>query len=290
MSSREAAVVEFVGRVEFAVPINRAVLRDQRLSFGARGVFCFIWDLPAGWKLRLSHLAGMSPDGRDAIRSRLRELERVGAVEIEPIRDANTGRVSGKRWIVFAPELWAKDSGLKPSYATEERVSRTSEKSYFGETNGKGLLGCAKANIKVEASSAEPAAMAEKSDQRKLRPHASGIECWYLSDELAASKLTAEYSPEELVAAIAAAVTAGKNPVPGTVKKYLKDAAKTKADLIAREAHAQQIAAQDAEHNFPIPTEKQIEMLPAVQRRLISARMNRLTAPENSGKALLDRH
>lgn len=37
------------GKVSYAKPIHRALLRDARLSFGARGLFAFIWDLPRNW-------------------------------------------------------------------------------------------------------------------------------------------------------------------------------------------------------------------------------------------------
>lgn len=36
-----------VGEVAFSKPIARAVLRDSRLSFGARGLFCFLLRIPA---------------------------------------------------------------------------------------------------------------------------------------------------------------------------------------------------------------------------------------------------
>ena len=47
------ATVIHVGRVDYSVPILRAVLRDSRLSFAAWGGFCFIWDLPDNWHIRL---------------------------------------------------------------------------------------------------------------------------------------------------------------------------------------------------------------------------------------------
>jgi len=97
---------------KYTRPVDRAVARDARLSWGARGLFIFLADLPEGWRIQISHLTSMAPDGRDAVRARLGELERVGAVRIEPVRLVD-GTCCGYRWIIFAPENWAKESPLK---------------------------------------------------------------------------------------------------------------------------------------------------------------------------------
>lgn len=126
------AEVVFEGREVFAQPIHRAVLRDRRLSWGARGLFAFLWDLPDGWKLRSSHLAGMGPDGLTAVRSRLGELEVVQALRQEPLKDPETGRLAGKRWVVRSPVLWAVEAPLSPltgaknADSTEGEVFRSS--------------------------------------------------------------------------------------------------------------------------------------------------------------------
>ena len=87
------------GETEFSKPIARAVLRDGRLTFGARGLFTFLWDLPHGWRPNVEHLSKMGPEGKDAVRTKLRELQSVGAMRIEPIQDGK-GRLSGKRWVL----------------------------------------------------------------------------------------------------------------------------------------------------------------------------------------------
>lgn len=125
------------GAVDYSVPLPRALLRDARLSFGARGLFAFLWDLPRGWILRLAHLIWMGPEGRDALRARLRELERVGAIRIEPLRDTETGRLAGKRWILVAADRWAVAAPL----STEERVFRSSAGPNIGEPAARGYQG-----------------------------------------------------------------------------------------------------------------------------------------------------
>jgi len=57
------------------------------------------------------HLAKMGPEKRDAIRSRLYELEKVKAIRIERLR-GDGGRLEGCRWVLVAPERWARELPL----------------------------------------------------------------------------------------------------------------------------------------------------------------------------------
>ncbi len=124
------------GEIDFAKPIHRALLRDARLSWGARGLFSFLWDLPRGWRPRLSHLVCMAPDGRDAVRSRIKELECLGAIRFEPIRGEG-GRLCGKRWVLVSPERWAVAASLSSIGFTEDRKTRSSVNPIVGKTGAK---------------------------------------------------------------------------------------------------------------------------------------------------------
>jgi hypothetical protein len=122
----------------FSKPIARAVVRDERLSWAARGLFVFLWDLPDGWRLRASHIAKMGPQGRDAINSLLKELQHVGALETKHIRSSD-GTFNGKRWLVRDPGLWAKESKLSKAACNtaEVRDIQPSENSNIGEPETK---------------------------------------------------------------------------------------------------------------------------------------------------------
>lgn len=124
------------GEIDFAKPIARALLRDARLSWGARGLFAFLWDLPRGWRPRIAHLVSAGPDGRDAVRARIRELEAVEAMRIEPIV-GDGGRLAGKRWVLLAPHLWAIEAPLAADGKTEERKTRKSGNPIVGEADAK---------------------------------------------------------------------------------------------------------------------------------------------------------
>lgn len=141
----ESFEIQREGEVNYSKPLARALLRDGRLSFGARGLFAFLWDLPAGWRANSEHLALMSPQGLTAVRTLLKELEKVGAMRSEPIRNAS-GRMAGKRWILVTPERWATESLLSTNKtldaapeasSAERRVFRSSVKPTVGKSNTK---------------------------------------------------------------------------------------------------------------------------------------------------------
>ena len=57
---------------------NEAV-RDDRLSWKARGVHHYILSCPDAWRTNIAHLVRQSDkDGRDAVKSALKELESLG--------------------------------------------------------------------------------------------------------------------------------------------------------------------------------------------------------------------
>lgn len=124
------------GEIDYAKPLHRALLRDARLSWGARGLFSFLWDLPRGWRPRLAHLVCMAPDGRDAVRSRIKELEGLTAIRFEPIRGEG-GRLCGKRWVLVSPERWAVAAPLSCTGFTEDRKTRSSVNPIVGKTDAK---------------------------------------------------------------------------------------------------------------------------------------------------------
>jgi hypothetical protein len=109
----ESTTLVHEGREDnWARPVHRAVIRDARLSWGARGLFIFLWDLPSNWRPRVNHLKDMGVDGREATRSRMKELEALGAIRLELARGLD-GKVEGTRWVIVSPARWAQESKLK---------------------------------------------------------------------------------------------------------------------------------------------------------------------------------
>ncbi|MEE2034790.1 replication protein [Rhodococcus chondri] len=68
--------------------LSNAVINDDRLSFRARGVLAWLLSKPDDWHTRSESIAAQSPrEGRDAIRSALRELADLGYLVREKIQN-----------------------------------------------------------------------------------------------------------------------------------------------------------------------------------------------------------
>ena len=72
--------------------IRNATLRDSRLSYRARGVMCFVLSQPPEFAISAEELAAEGAEGRDAIRTALRELESSGYLQREK-RRIGDGRI-----------------------------------------------------------------------------------------------------------------------------------------------------------------------------------------------------
>lgn len=73
------------------VQISNAALQDERLSWQARGILAFVLSLPPEQHLTAGWLENQAPNGREAVRSALRELERFGYYR----RDRKPGTARG---------------------------------------------------------------------------------------------------------------------------------------------------------------------------------------------------
>ncbi|WP_407107889.1 replication protein [Rhodococcus aetherivorans] len=68
--------------------LSNAVVNDGRLSFRARGLLVWLLSKPADWRIRSESIAAQSPrEGREAIRTAMRELEQHGYLVREKVQD-----------------------------------------------------------------------------------------------------------------------------------------------------------------------------------------------------------
>lgn len=67
--------------------INNTVLKDARLSWKAKGLFCYLLSLPEDWIIYQSELLNHATDGRESLRNAIQELEQLGYLQIEKKRD-----------------------------------------------------------------------------------------------------------------------------------------------------------------------------------------------------------
>ncbi|MEU0047290.1 hypothetical protein [Streptomyces werraensis] len=73
---------------QFTQIANR-LFRDHRLSYKAKGIFGYVSTHRDGWQITITDLAAVGPDGKQAIRVALKELEHCGYLIRERLRRAD---------------------------------------------------------------------------------------------------------------------------------------------------------------------------------------------------------
>ena len=80
--------------------MDNTFLRDKRLSAKAKGIFAYILYLPEDWCIYQSELVKHFSDGKDALRAAIKELETLGYISKEHIKDIKTGRFTHWQYTV----------------------------------------------------------------------------------------------------------------------------------------------------------------------------------------------
>ncbi len=200
--------IERLGEIRQARQFPRALLRDFRLSFGARGLFAFLWDLPTGWRIRATHLALCGPQKRDAIRSALRELVAVGAIRVELVR-GEKGRLAGKKWILLSPHLWAIESSLSRATVSEPLTEKDPTEGREIRPSASPTFGNADAKVITDARFSSSFDVV------------NGIAVWNDADREAAKQLLAKFGEEKVAAAVDFLSSKNKDPLPGRIRHHL---------------------------------------------------------------------
>ncbi|MGC0211901.1 hypothetical protein [Streptomyces levis] len=76
MSRFGAGIRRGVMSTDHFTQVANALFRDRRLSFKAKGIFGYISTHHSGWQVTVADLVRVGPDGREAVRTGLQELER----------------------------------------------------------------------------------------------------------------------------------------------------------------------------------------------------------------------
>jgi hypothetical protein len=71
--------------------VARDAVNDDRLSFRARGVLVWLLDKPDDWSIDSTKMSHAAKEGREAIRTALRELEQFGYLQRSRVHDDITG-------------------------------------------------------------------------------------------------------------------------------------------------------------------------------------------------------
>ena len=89
-----------------------ATVRDSRLSYRASGVLNRLLDNAEGYGMSAEQLAAERPEreGRDAIRTALRELKEAGYIQRRATMGASGRLLGGKHWSTTLPSSWMTES------------------------------------------------------------------------------------------------------------------------------------------------------------------------------------
>lgn len=104
-------------------------LRDERLSLKSKGLLSLILSLPDDWRISIEGMTQFSADGKDAIRSAIRELTDAGYITRAQTH-SEAGTFSGYDYIVHETPAVSPSSGFptmeKPT--TENPTQRNTDK------------------------------------------------------------------------------------------------------------------------------------------------------------------
>lgn len=82
------------------VMINKSFFNDTSLSLKAKGLLGYILTLPDDWKIYENELVNHHKDGRDSVRSAIKELINAGYIERVQTRNEK-GRITGYEYSVY---------------------------------------------------------------------------------------------------------------------------------------------------------------------------------------------
>ena len=84
--------------------VSNHYLRDNSLSFKAKGLLTLMLSLPEDWDYTIAGLSQFTADGRVSIASTIRELEEHGYIRRNQMRGENGAFAQNEYWIYEVPQ------------------------------------------------------------------------------------------------------------------------------------------------------------------------------------------
>lgn len=115
--------------------VPRNILRDERMSFKAKGLVAWLASHKPGFRITRAFIAQAGTDGKEAVESGLRELRELGYLTVEQARDA-TGRLgAGADYVLHRQPITpvsrttGNPEGGKPAAKRDPSLGRPSSSS-----------------------------------------------------------------------------------------------------------------------------------------------------------------
>ena len=81
--------------------LDNTCIRDENLSWGAKGLHCYLEHLPGDWKIYKSYLVAHFPEKINALNNLFKELVDAGYIRIEKNLRNSDGTFAPQRYIIF---------------------------------------------------------------------------------------------------------------------------------------------------------------------------------------------
>lgn len=125
--------------------LNNKVIRDERLTWSARGVFAYLLSQSNDWNFYETEVAKHASNGITALRSALKELEKFGYLTRKRVRNAK-GQLQSSDWIITQypksdNSILEKPILENPIYDNQTVRSNNSKKQQLQETTTKEYIG-----------------------------------------------------------------------------------------------------------------------------------------------------
>lgn len=110
IASEKNTIIRKAKKNNFSI-ISNIPVRDEELSWKAKGILWYLLQLPDDWKINQKHLEKQSTDGKDSLASGMKELQEKGYIVHEIIREK--GKIKSHMWIVHEQPILKNDIDCK---------------------------------------------------------------------------------------------------------------------------------------------------------------------------------
>lgn len=116
---------------DFTILPNR-LLKDKRLSFKARGILAMMLAMPEDWQTYASWIEDQGTEGREALQSAFKELEKYGYLSRQRVLDPVTKKFTCYQWSWFDEPY---DGMPSAGFPADGKTAATKTITYKEKTN-----------------------------------------------------------------------------------------------------------------------------------------------------------